>query len=314
MPLKSETIHDSELAVKVTAKVSWTGAIVNTLLATLKISIGFLADSQALVADGFHSLSDLITDGAVIIGARFWGMKYDEKHPYGHRRIETMVSFLIAMMLAGIGVGIAWQAVIQIQEEHSSNPGIIAFFAALVSIVAKEILYRWTLSNGKQINSKALVANAWHHRSDALSSVPVAVAVAGSYLFPSFNLLDHIAAVIVSVMLLKAAWDIAVPCVYEIMDARADKALETFLQQLENEQNELKGFHKVRSRVSGSAIFVDMHMLVDPAMSVENAHELTLMVEDKLRGYNHNIVDITIHVEPSQENGGAQTGHSPPNP
>ena len=271
----------------------------NIFLAAVKISVGSLACSQALIADGFHSLSDLITDGAVIIGSKFWGMKYDDKHPYGHQRIETMISFLIALILAGVATGICWEAVSTMQEPDESSPGLIALFVALISIISKEILYRWTIKKGKDIDSMALISNAWHHRSDALSSVPVAIAVGVTFFLPDLAYLDHIAAIIVSAMLLKASWNIALPCINEIMDTQGDAKLSETLEGIKKKEKRILEFHKIRSRTSGFSVFVDLHMLVDPTMNVADSHSITKKVEEKLKEHNPRIIDVTIHVEPA---------------
>jgi cation diffusion facilitator family transporter len=291
---------DSDNNNRIVRKVTWVGAVLNVILSAVKIAVGVAASSQALIADGFHSLSDLITDGAVIIGSRFWSEKSDEKHPYGHHRIETMVSLVIALILAVVACGIGLEAISSMQEKHITPPGIAAFFVALISIVSKEILYRWTLKKGKKIGSMALVSNAWHHRSDALSSLPVAIAVAASFYFPDLTYLDHIAAVIVSAMLLKAAFNIAAPCLNQIMDSQGDRHLKEILDELQKSDEKICEFHKIRSRSSGSSIFVDLHMLVDPSMTVLDSHALTKVVEHKLKDHNSRIVDVTIHVEPAK--------------
>ena len=289
---------DDQILVRV-RQVTWIGALFNILLSAVKISVGFFARSQALIADGFHSLSDLITDGAVIIGSRFWGVEQDEKHPYGHQRIETIVSLVIALFLAVVACGIGWKAVTSMQEKHTASPEMAAFFVAIISIITKEALYRWSIREGRKVGSMALISNAWHHRSDALSSIPVAIAVGGEFIFPDLTYLDHIAAVIVSVMLLKAAFSIALPCLNQIMDSQGDSRLAGFLEELRRREKNIEEFHKIRSRISGSSIFVDLHMLVDPSMSVAESHALTKVVEKALKEHNSKIVDVTIHVEPA---------------
>ncbi len=290
---------ENENNLKIVRKVTWVGAFLNVMLSAVKISVGFFAMSQSLIADGFHSLSDLITDGAVIIGSRFWGIEQDEKHPYGHQRLETMISLFIAFLLAVVACGIAWKAIYTMHDKSSAPPRMIAFYVALISIVTKEALYRWTVKRGKSIGSMALVSNAWHHRSDALSSIPVAIAIVASFFFPELTYLDHIAAIIVSAMLLKAAFSIAAPCISQIMDVQGDRHLAEILKELEQNEPKIDEFHKIRSRTSGSSIFVDLHMLVNPLMSVADSHALTKTVEKKLKDHNADIVDVTIHVEPS---------------
>lgn len=280
--------------------VTWRGAGVNLMLAAVKTGAGVLTGSQALLADGFHSLSDLLTDGAVIIGSRFWSADYDEKHPYGHRRIETLITLFIAAVLAVAACGIGWNALTTLHDEHKSMMEMPVFLIAVLSIATKEILYRWTLRKGSETGSSALIANAWHHRSDALSSVPVALAAVAGYFFPDLNYFDHVAALIISAMLLKASWDIAVPCINEVLDVQADIGLSAVLEEIRKAEPEICEFHKIRSRHCGSAVFVDLHMLVKPEMTVADSHALTRKVERNLKDACPAVKDVTIHVEPEK--------------
>ena len=185
-------------------RVTLWGLVVNLALAGVKFVFGVVGSSQALVADAVHSLSDSFTDLAILIGAGFWTAPADADHPHGHGRIETLIACVIGITLGSVGVGLAYRAVWTLHAEHAAIPGWSAFLAACASIAAKEFLYRWTVAVGKRVKSSALVANAWHHRSDALSSLPVAVAVLGTRIQPGWVFLDHIAAVIVSVLIVHA--------------------------------------------------------------------------------------------------------------
>ncbi|WP_439899327.1 cation diffusion facilitator family transporter [Photobacterium kishitanii] len=178
----------SKTAVKLIQKVTWVGSIANIALAFIKITVGKLTGSQALIADGVHSFSDLVTDTAIIIGSRYWTAPADTEHPYGHGRFETLTNIFIGFILAIVGIGIGWDSLHSISTQSHSQPGILAFSAAVASIVVKEALYRWTAIQAKSINSRALYANAWHHRSDALSSLPVAIAVIAKLFFSYLSL------------------------------------------------------------------------------------------------------------------------------
>ena len=288
----------STTAVKLIQKVTWVGSIANIALAFIKITIGKLTGSQALIADGVHSFSDLVTDTAILIGSRYWTAPADKEHPYGHGRFETLTNIFIGVILALVGLGIGWDSLHSISTESHLQPGILAFSAAVVSIVVKEVLYRWTVIQAKKINSRALYANAWHHRSDALSSLPVAIAVIANYFFPTFHYLDQIAALIVTAMILKASFDILWPAILELTEAKADSDIEKQIQAYAAEDKDIKEVHAIRSRRTGSTILLDFHLLVDPEMSVERAHNITENFKTHLLNKLDEVVDIIIHIEP----------------
>ncbi len=266
----------SKTAVKLIQKVTWVGSIANIALAFIKITVGKLTGSQALIADGVHSFSDLVTDTAIIIGSRYWTAPADTEHPYGHGRFETLTNIFIGFILAIVDIGIGWDSLHSISTSiHIRNQGILAFSAAVLSIVVKEVLYRWTAIQAKSINSRALYANAWHHRSDALSSLPVAIAVIANYFFPTFHYLDQIAALIVTAMILKASFEILWPAILELTEAKADSDIEKQIQAYAAEDKDIQEVHAIRSRRTGSTILLDFHLLVDPEMSVERAHNIT---------------------------------------
>jgi cation diffusion facilitator family transporter len=286
----------------VTRKVTIIGAAVNIVLAFGKTVIGFKSGSNALVADGIHSLSDLISDATIIFGAGFIDKKFDEQHPYGHNKVETLISLSIALLLTGAACSILTASVKSLQNHgHNHINELFVLITACISIISKELLFRWTNKAAIRIKSKVLRANAWHHRSDALSSVPVAVAVIFTYIHPSFIYFDTLAAVVVCAMLFHAAWKIGIPCINELLDSRGDKGVSDYLKVIKTTEKGIIDFHKIRSRSSGNVIFVDMHMLVEKSMTVGVSHALTKKVEKLLRAYNSNIIDITIHVEPAEE-------------
>ena len=206
-------------------KVTWVGLVANLLLAIFKFAAGYWGKSQAVIADAVHSLTDLVTDIAVIVGSHFWARPPDHDHPYGHRRLETLVTIFIGAVLAAAGLSIGWEALTGLKQDGAARPGWIAAAAALLSIICKEILYRWTGSTGQKLKSPALAANAWHHRSDAISSIPVLMAVGGSILFPSWSFLDGLGAVIVSLFILQAAMRILWPGLLELVDSGAPVAI-----------------------------------------------------------------------------------------
>ncbi|PSU45221.1 cation transporter [Photobacterium frigidiphilum] len=288
----------SDVPLKLIRKATWVGSIANVALALLKITIGKITGSQALIADGVHSFSDLVTDTAILIGSRYWTAPADKEHPYGHGRFETLTNIFIGVILAIVGIGIGWDSINSIGNEAKTNPGMLAFGAAIASILVKEILYRWTVIQAKKINSRALHANAWHHRSDALSSLPVAIAVIANYFVPDLHYLDQVAALLVTAMILKAAFEILWPAIMEITEAEADSDIENKIQQYAAENSDIREVHAIRSRRTGSSILLDFHLLVDPDMSVDKAHEITEDFKSHILKQLDEVVDVIIHIEP----------------
>lgn len=296
MVTKVDSLVDSP--VKVIQKATWVGAIANVVLAILKIVVGKITGSQALVADGVHSFSDLVTDTAILIGSRYWTAPADKGHPYGHGRFETLTNIFIGIILGIVGVGIGWDSINSIGNQASNNPSLLAFGAAIASIVVKEGLYRWTVIQAKKINSRALHANAWHHRTDALSSLPVAVAVIANFFVPDLHYLDQIAALLVTAMILKAAFEILWPAILEITEAEADNEIESKIQAYASESDDIAEVHAIRSRRTGSTILLDFHLLVDPEMNVEKAHTISEEFKAHILEQLDEVVDVIIHIEP----------------
>jgi len=287
------------------------GLAVNLALAVVKFVFGIVGSSQALVADAVHSLSDSFTDMAVVIGAGFWTAPADADHPYGHGRIETLITCVIGIALGSVGVGLAYRAVGSLHAESTTTPGWSAFLAACISIAAKEILYRWTVNVGRRVKSSALIANAWHHRSDALSSVPVAVAVLGTRIRPSWVFLDQIATVIVSVLILHAAWSILWPALRELIDAGAAAEEREAMIKLALKTEGVRSVHKLRTRYIGPGLQVDLHVLVQPDLTVRHGHDIAGRVKERLLDDGPNVIDVLVHIEPfDPQHHGPSTGVS----
>jgi cation diffusion facilitator family transporter len=282
-------------------KVTWIGFLVNILLSGLKFASGYFGRSQALIADAIHSLTDTTTDIAVIAGSHYWSRPPDENHPYGHRRLETLVTVFIGFMLVAAGIGIGWEAVSSLHEKHSSPPGWIALCAALVSILCKEILYRWTAFASRKIKSPALAANAWHHRTDAISSVPVLIAVGGALLFPSWSFLDHVGAAVVSIFILHSAVKIIWPGISELIDVGAPEQIKAQISNIACMNEKVQEIHAVRTRYISSGIQVDMHIVVDGSMSVREGHDIADEVERRIIEGIPEVLDVIIHVDPPED-------------
>ncbi|WP_120512275.1 cation diffusion facilitator family transporter [Photobacterium salinisoli] len=294
----SEPSGQHHVKGKTIRTVTLVGAILNVFLAVLKIGIGKLAGSQALVADGVHSFSDLMTDAVILLGSRYWMAPADSNHPYGHGKFETLANVFIGLMLALVGIGIGWDSIETLSDTAPPAPGILAFYAAVAAIVIKELLFRWIMHEAKLVHSAVLRANAWHHRSDALSSVPVAVAVIANAIFPSLKYLDQIAALLVTGMILKAAFEIIWPALNELTDARGSEEVEKRLVHMADEDKDIREIHAIRSRQTGGSLLLDCHILVDPDMSIENAHAISERFKQRITTEMENVIDVVIHIEP----------------
>ena len=197
--------HGNLAREKQVRKVTWIGLLLNLFLSALKFLAGFYGQSQALIADAVHSLSDTTSDIAVIAGSYYWSRPPDEDHPYGHLRIEALITVIIGLTLASIAIGLTYNSLITIKEFDIKRTSLIAVLGPLISIFVKEFLYRWTLVIGKRVKSKAVIANAWHHRSDALSSIPAIIAVLIAAINPEWAYIDHIGAIIIAIFILKVS-------------------------------------------------------------------------------------------------------------
>lgn len=287
--------------VREVRRVTWIGLATNVFLCAFKFVGGIVGGSQAIVADAVHSLSDTTTDVAILVGVRYWTAPADEDHPHGHRRIETLVTVSIAVLLAAVAVGLIYHALTTLQTDHVALPGWIAFAAALVSIVSKEGVYRWTIAVGKRIKSSAIIANAWHHRSDALSSIPAALAVAGARIHPAWGFLDHIGAVVVSIFIFQAAWRIGRPALDELIDAGAPVKDRARIEAIVRETEGVRHVHAIRTRYLGSGLGIDLHVHVDGQLTVRQGHDISGAVKHRLLSDGPDVVDVVVHIEPCRE-------------
>ena len=281
--------------------VTLVGMLVNIFLAIFKITAGILGASQAVVADGVHSITDITTDIAILIGVKYWSAPPDDTHPHGHSRIETLITLMIGIILAFVAFGLIYNALITLTGEHTSPPKLVALYAAIVSIVSKEILYRWNIYVGRRIKSSAVIANAWHHRSDGLSSIPVAVAVIGARLLPGWYFLDHIGAIVVTVFILQASWSIIWPALKELTDTGASPEEYEQIIRLCESTDGVKEIHKVRTRQLGMGLQVDLHVLVDENLTVRKGHRIAAAVKYRLLEDGPDVVDVIVHLEPYKE-------------
>ncbi len=276
------------------------GGVVNLLLSIIKIVIGIIGQSQALVADGVHSFSDLISDVMVLYATKHGDKAADDDHPYGHGRIETLITVAVGILLIAVAAGISFDAINRLfNPEQLTNPGMIVLFAALISIISNEGLYRYTFAVANRIRSNLLRANAWHHRSDALSSIVVLVGVMGT--MAGLEYLDAIAAVGVSLMVAKVGVELVWESIEELIDTglKQDK-INAIKQQIRDVEGVL-AMHRLRTRKMGANILVDVHILVDPRLSVSEGHHIADRVETKLYEHIEDITDVTIHIDPEND-------------
>lgn len=280
------------------SKVTWVGLVVNVLLAVLKIVAGILGNSRAVTADGIHSLSDLLTDVSLLVGVRMWTAPPDDAHPYGHQRYETLLTAGIGLLLAAVAIGIVVDASIAYSEQHVRHAKAVALWAALASIVVKEVLYRWTAFYGRLHKAPSVVANAWHHRSDALSSIPAAASVLVALVFPELHWVDLVGSIIVAFFIIHAAWEVTMPAVNVLVDKGASEEVVEELKTLAASVEGVKDVHKLRTRYQGVAVYVDLHISVDGSISVEEGHSIADRVETLLLESEYDVADALVHVDP----------------
>ena len=280
-------------------RVTVAGAAMNVLLALAKLAGGIGASSQALVADAVHSLSDLFTDAAIIVGVKYWVMPADKEHPYGHGKIEGAVTALIGVTVAVVAVEIAWDGVKTLVWGEPKVPGLAACCVALASVAVKEALYRWTHAVARRRNSPATEANAWHHRSDAISSLPVAAAVAAAHFWPSLKWLDAVGAVLVGGFILHVAWRIVKPAFEGLTDANCDEATAE-VERIALGVPGVRSVHHVRTRRYGGTIQADLHVQVDRNISLVDGHAIGHEVKAAVLAAGIGVTDATIHVEPDE--------------
>jgi len=286
---------------KVTRKVSIVSAIVNTILAISKIVIGITGQSQALVADGLHSVSDIFSDGIVLFAAKASQQQPDEQHPYGHQRIETITVIIIATILLAIGLAILWPAAINIirHQDHTTKPDITTLITAISSIIANEILFQYSYYKGKAIQSSLLISNAWHNRSDALVSLIVVASIIGNRL--GIQQLDSVGAAIVAIIIIYVSSKMIWTSFNELIDAAVDTNTLNDIYKIISKTKGVVSVHNLRTRTHAQHIFIDAHVEVAPTISVSEGHHIADTAEQRLRLGNSNITDVAIHIDPEDD-------------
>ena len=292
------------------ARSTWVSVVVNVVLSCVQIVVGVAAKSQGLVADGIHSLADLVSDFVVLIAGRHSQKDADEDHPYGHQRFENAASLALGLLLLGVGVGMVWSAVGKLQTPESiPTAHAVALWVALAALVSKELLFRYMLRVAKRVKSGMLVANAWHARSDAASSLVVALGLIGNLM--GYPLLDPIAALIVGLMVAKMGWGFGWDALHDLMDRAVDEEEVQAIRQTLMNTPGVAGVHDVRTRKMGDMVVADAHIEVDATLTVEEGHNIAVAARLAVM-QRHRVLNLMTHVDPAHRHDGDHEITSPP--
>ena len=285
-------------------KVTIVGALANVTLLIFKFVAGIISNSAAMIADAVHSLSDFITDVVVIVFVKISSKPQDKSHDYGHGKFETLATLIIGIALLFIGMMILYNGVSATYRciwlgEELHRPGMIAFWAAIFSIILKEAVYQYTVFKGRNLNSQAVIANAWHHRSDAFSSIGTAVGIGGAiFLGDKWVVLDPIAAIVVSVFIINVSLKIIIKSINELLEKSLPDEIENEIIKVAESFDMVKNVHDLRTRRIGNNIAIEMHLLMDGNLSLQCTHNTTELIESELRKKYGEHTHIAIHVEP----------------
>ena len=284
-------------------KVTLVGSAVNVVLLAFKFVAGIVGHSSAMVADALHSLSDFVTDVIVLVFVKISNKPQDKSHDYGHGKYETLAMTVIGLALMGVAIGIIVKGALKIAAwvngEALEAPGVLAFWAAIVSIVLKEAVYRYSIHKAKRLNSKAVEANAWHHRSDALSSIGTAVGIGGAiFLGARWTILDPVASVVVGAFIVKVAFELLKNGIGDLMEQSLPDAVEEEILRLVAEVPGVSNPHELRTRRIGNHYAIELHVLMDGNLSLKEAHDKASEVEELLRGHYGEETHVAVHVEP----------------
>jgi len=299
-PYHPESLSEGDDRYREIRWVTLVGSAVDLTLGVLKLIFGYLANSQALIADGVHSLSDLATDFMVLFAAKHGSRDADESHPYGHGRFETLATVALGIALIIVAVGIAWDAIERLfNPSELLRPGVWALVIAILSVVSKEWTYHYTMRLAKKLKSNMLKANAWHSRSDAISSVIVVIGIIGT--MAGLDYLDSVAAVLVGAMVAKIGWDLAWQSVHELVDTALDPERVNVIRKEILSVGGVRELHMLRTRMMGGEALVDVHVIVDPKLSVSEGHYIGEKVRKRLIEEVEEVTDVMVHVDPEDD-------------
>ncbi|MCU6435805.1 cation diffusion facilitator family transporter [Undibacterium sp. Jales W-56] len=288
--------HSSVERAAAASRSTWVSVSVNICLSVAQIGIGLLAKSQGLVADGIHSLSDLVADFVVLFASHHSKKDADDDHPYGHQRFENAASLVLGLLLLVVGIGMVWTAVLKLEApETIAKVQSIALWMAVIALCAKELLFRYMLGIAKRIKSSMLIANAWHARSDAASSFVVGVGIIGN--LAGFPILDPIAALIVGIMILRMGWGFAWDALHDLMDRAIDEMEISAIRATLLETPGVSGVHDLRTRKMGDMIIADAHLEVEATLTVEAGHDIAVDARRRVLE-RHRVLNLMTHVDP----------------
>ncbi len=270
----------------------------NIFLAAFKLAAGFLGSSTALIADGVHSLSDILSTLVIMVSLRVSAQPPDESHPYGHGKAESIGAKLVALMLMGAGIYLGWEGIRIVIRGEVPVPGLIALVGVLASIAVKEGLFQYVSRVGQKISSPALIADAWHHRSDVFSSLAALIGIGGALL--GWPFMDPLAAVVVALFILRVGWKLVFQAIEDLMDAVPDPELQENLEEKALSFKMVQGVENLRLRPNGPYFLVDLQLVVVRGLSAYEAHEIAAEVKESLMGEDDRIQDILIHVDPGE--------------
>jgi cation diffusion facilitator family transporter len=284
-----------------TRRVTAWGLVGNLMLSGVKITGGAVWGSRALVADGVNSISDCVSDIAILIGAVFWSKPSDDTHPHGHARIETMVAGFVGLLIVATGAMLAWESFDAAINPAQHEVGWMVFIIAVASVISKEALYRWTIRKSRQLRSPALAAKAWDHRSDCLSSIPVALVVIAIRISPSLDHLDGIAGGVVAVFILRTGIRILKPALWQLTDSAAPVEVREELLSIARGVPGVLDIHDLRTRYQGEGVQADMHIVVEADLPLIKAFAIAAEVERRLRSSGTGVVDALVRLEPDRQ-------------
>ena len=287
---------------QIAIKVSNLSIIVNLFLSVIKLLAGLISNSTAMISDAVHSASDVFSTVIVIIGFSLSSKKADKEHPYGHERMECVASIILAVILALTGLEIGKTAVSPIINgtvENIKTPGILALAAAILSIIVKELMYRYTIFYAKKINSTSLKADAWHHRSDALSSIGAMIGIGGARL--GYSIFEPIASLVICIFIIKAAYDIFKDAVDKMVDKSCDDETEQAMARVIEEEKEVEALVSLQTRMFGSRVYADVVIAVNGNISLTEAHEIAEKVHDDIESNFPSVKHCMVHIDPAEE-------------
>ena len=291
-----DTPQSLEERAAAASRTTWVSVAVNTLLSATQIAVGIFAKSQGLVADGIHSLSDLVADFVVLFASHHSKKDADDEHPYGHQRFETAASLVLGLLLLAVGIGMLWSAFRKLEDPDTvPRVHLVALWVAVAALAAKEILFRYMLATAKRVKSSMLVANAWHARSDAASSLVVGLGIVGN--LAGYPILDPIAAAIVGFMVAKMDWTFGWAAMHDLMDRAANEQEVEAIRRTLAETPGVADVHDVRTRKMGDMIVVDAHIEVDATITVEAGHDIAVMARHRVME-RHQVLNVLTHVDP----------------